>query len=255
MTPYQEAGQQLIHRRTGQLMATRIVAHNTVLRQCGSSAIAYRLHDTDIVTLHEDGRVTLDSGGWRTMITKERINRFAPAARVFSKKAHWMVEVGGVTVPFFDGITYDPASGQVDPDPALDHAASEMKRIDRVKREVRAYLRDLSGDTLREVAGQVLAGDTAGDCFYCLMRTEDGQSLGDAHGIHDHLELHVEERYYVPSMIINAYQEQGGPRWQQLASMDLYSAHDGRSYGRDGIIRVLRKYLIKRLGQPRKTGA
>jgi hypothetical protein len=49
---------------------------------------AVRLHDTDVVTLHPDGSYTLDSGGWRTVTTKDRINRYAPV-RLYSDKRVW----------------------------------------------------------------------------------------------------------------------------------------------------------------------
>lgn len=70
-----------------------------------------RLHDTDVVTLHPNGSYTLNSGGWRTVTTKDRINRYAPVA-VFQRKGQWFVAAHQSTggwdfdnaVPFEDGM-------------------------------------------------------------------------------------------------------------------------------------------------------
>lgn len=41
--------------------------------------IIVRYHETDIVIAYVDGRVTFESGGWRTYTTKERMNDFTPS--------------------------------------------------------------------------------------------------------------------------------------------------------------------------------
>jgi hypothetical protein len=37
-----------------------------------------KLHATDIVTYHADGAIGLNTGGWETVVTSQRINRFTP---------------------------------------------------------------------------------------------------------------------------------------------------------------------------------
>jgi hypothetical protein len=83
--------------------AIRKVAHNTHLHRVDADTIAVRLHSTDVVTLHRDGRAVLSSDGWRTVTTKERLNRFAPC-RVYQQRGEWFVQHGGDTVPFRDGL-------------------------------------------------------------------------------------------------------------------------------------------------------
>lgn len=68
----------------------RPIANNTRLIQRDADTVAYRLHNTDVVTKHRDGRVTLSSGGWRTVTTKDRLNSYAPV-RVGSVKGVWYV--------------------------------------------------------------------------------------------------------------------------------------------------------------------
>lgn len=80
--------------------------------------VAVRFHNTNVVIFHDDGRVTLHSGGYHTVTTKERINRFVDG-RVFQKDFDWFyaypdVERGGMrwstAADFEEGmVVSDPA--------------------------------------------------------------------------------------------------------------------------------------------------
>jgi hypothetical protein len=50
--------------------------------------IAIRLHNTDIVKFYSNGRITLHTGGYQTVTTKERMNHFI-AGRVYQKNHAW----------------------------------------------------------------------------------------------------------------------------------------------------------------------
>jgi hypothetical protein len=41
--------------------------------------IAVRLHNTEIIRFYPDGRVRVNTGGWNTITTRDRLNRFMPA--------------------------------------------------------------------------------------------------------------------------------------------------------------------------------
>ena len=82
----------------------KIVKRNTFARVENGETII-RLHGTDIVTKHADGSVTLDSGGWKTVTTKDRMNDHLPgAARLWQERGQWYVASEGKRVPFYDGI-------------------------------------------------------------------------------------------------------------------------------------------------------
>jgi hypothetical protein len=60
----------------------RKVGYNTFAQQKardGQTVIAVRYHDTDIVTYYEDGSIILDSGGWATSTTVNRMHHLTPA--------------------------------------------------------------------------------------------------------------------------------------------------------------------------------
>src|SRR3954454_13693188 len=82
----------------------RPIANNTRLVRHAPDRIAVRFHATDVVTYCADGTTELNSGGWLTVTTKDRINGFSPA-RVYSERGEWHVYKGGeARARFFDGI-------------------------------------------------------------------------------------------------------------------------------------------------------
>lgn len=77
----------------------RKLANNTYLEEAEDGAFAIRLHSTRIVTFYESGRIKLDTGGWRTVTTKDRINRCLPRGwRVWQRDFDWFigVEIGSL---------------------------------------------------------------------------------------------------------------------------------------------------------------
>src|SRR5258708_1370256 len=89
----------------------RIVKRNTFqFERDGETVI--RLHETDIVR-KRNGYVILNSGGWKTVTTKDRMNDHLPAGyRLFSDHGQWYVApwrgswetLKRERVPFFDGM-------------------------------------------------------------------------------------------------------------------------------------------------------
>lgn len=77
--------------------AGKPIANNTRLFEV-EGGIAVRLHNTDILTFAPDGRVTYNSGGWRTNTTKDRMNTFGPA-RIGAADGLWWVHYAGATEP------------------------------------------------------------------------------------------------------------------------------------------------------------
>ena len=81
---------------------TKKIANNTYLVHRGEGVIALRLHSTDVLTFRP-GSVTYDTGGWRTVTTKARFNRFGPSGvRVYSDKKVWTVYREGEFVEAYE---------------------------------------------------------------------------------------------------------------------------------------------------------
>ena len=66
--------------------------------------IAVRLHRTHIVLFNRDGQITLHTGGYHTVTTKDRINKFIKG-RVYQKGYAWFYASAPMhSVAFFDGM-------------------------------------------------------------------------------------------------------------------------------------------------------
>lgn len=84
---------------------TRKVANNSYVTDHGDF-IAYRLHSTDVVRAYRDGSVILNTGGWQTVTTKDRMNRvIGPVFRIWQTKGEWWIQ-GRMVQPtyFWDGM-------------------------------------------------------------------------------------------------------------------------------------------------------
>lgn len=84
------------------------IANNTYLYRIDADSIGVRLHATDVVIIHCDNTYTLNSGGWKTITTKDRINTYNPY-RVSQKNFIWYVD----GVEFFDGITVNKGKNKI----------------------------------------------------------------------------------------------------------------------------------------------
>jgi hypothetical protein len=70
------------------------LGNNTFLEAVGARAIGFvgvRLHNTYIVRFWYDGKITLHTGGYRTVTTKDRINQFING-RVFQHDYSWFYD-------------------------------------------------------------------------------------------------------------------------------------------------------------------
>lgn len=78
-TSYHEARMIFIERRArGTLKRGVKLANNTYLTWSDDAGdpieFGIRLHNTEVVTFHHNGDIDLDSGGWDTVTTKQRMN-------------------------------------------------------------------------------------------------------------------------------------------------------------------------------------
>lgn len=181
--------QSLDSQMTGRNAQRRKLANNTYAER-RDNAIAIRLHNTDIVTYHKGGAITFNSGGWHTAPTKARMNEFSPA-RISQLRGVWFITMpGGPEVVYIDGMTFDPKHGwsMTGEDPSA--TAKLVKRVAKYSKEFIAALD----------AGEVPQPST-GDCWGCSMRdVKTGKPVMGT----DHLLSHLNESYFVPSLLVNA---------------------------------------------------
>ena len=135
---YAEAREMLKRGRNGQ----RKYANNTYMRLVGED-VHVRLHNTDVVVIHPDDSMTLDSGGWRTPTTKERICSIIgwKVGVISQDKGLWYYLPHGIGwqdkekwVMFADGLTI-AASGKVI------SGAGDLATVEAAKRKVDKFVK------------------------------------------------------------------------------------------------------------------
>jgi hypothetical protein len=220
----------------GRCEKSRKLANNTYAERRQSGAIAIRLHQTDIVTFNQDGSIVANTGGWKTSTTKARLNDYLPC-RIWQQRGQWFFTHNGKQLEFADGLTFNP-DGTVT-------GAKEQEQADTEKQLRKQILKFSNG--LEAKLPLPMPG--AGDCFYCQMReVETGKPVGECFHDTSHLTSHMEEGYYVPSLIWRALEhagcnpQGGGCAWFEVAFGKLEIG------SKDTVCRMLRKYLYRQFG-------
>jgi hypothetical protein len=77
---------------------------STTIVKIDPFTIAVRYHGTSVVLFEKSGRITLNSGGFRSVTTKRRMNEFSPV-QVYQRNWTWYVKENGVEKEFSDYYT------------------------------------------------------------------------------------------------------------------------------------------------------
>jgi hypothetical protein len=237
----------------------RKVANNTVVHTV-EGGYAIRLHNTDVLTAYDDdGRIVLNSGGWRTVTTKARIHGALPRdIYLGSEKGEWRlarrthrsVNVSpdnpyGETiwtehwnVGFADGITLeDSEDGLVPVDGTFsdDDAVTATRRAKaKIREDVKAYVAEVrpileEWQTILKGNGSLSAA-AYGDCWYCSLPLAAQADDADA----SHLHSHLAESYLPVRLLKTACNHDHWLTWVSAGWFDL-------------IDKSLTKYLTKAL--------
>lgn len=81
----------------------RKVGNNTYAEILHDNSVGIMLHSTYVVKIHPDNTYTLQTGGWQTLTTKDRINQYSPV-RVYQRNYEWFVKINGKEYPFMEGM-------------------------------------------------------------------------------------------------------------------------------------------------------
>lgn len=103
------------------------VGNNTRLARNRDGGLCLILHQTAVVVYRPDGKIVLNSGGWKTVTTKERINNFTPRGICVSQhKMVWYLHVADKKFIFEDLCVVDPENWT-----ATDLEGNELADISR----------------------------------------------------------------------------------------------------------------------------
>jgi hypothetical protein len=195
---YEQAEQQYKKARTFKGEKRKKLERNTYLLKEGED-YCVRLHQTIVVRIQPDNTCILNSGGWFTPTTKDRINRFSPKEIGLSQSNKvWYLNNGS---EYFDGIIVTENGQVINPLP-IEHTENLDKKRKQLNKMISDYIKGFWMAVKLEQVGY----PSAGDCWDCCMSTEEGETLGDLRS-GQHLISHMEENYFVPSLLYNAFKE------------------------------------------------
>jgi hypothetical protein len=161
------------------------LANNTVLVQHADGRLAVRLHETDVVTFHGDGSATLNSGGWQTFTTRDRMTSCGFSVGLGGGVA--VLYHGGRRWTYADGMRVKPDGtvsyvGFVNPDAdaALKLRRRRLALVKRLEKKANA-LGVYVGDMLADMSPEQRAKCSAyHDAWYWPNRSGGQASGGNA---------------------------------------------------------------------------
>lgn len=236
----------------GRNMLRRKVGNNTYLvRNSGVTGdkIHLKLHNTYIMTFYADGKTELNSGGWRTVTTKDRLNKHLENGyRIVQRNGQWYVSDHREDVALFDDGMTIAADGTLAGTLSLD----EERKLLALRKQVSKFAGKYADAFLK---GQVKAPG-AGDCFYCQLRDEKGKTMGENFGNKDHFVSHLKENYFVPSILYRAmevmptsiaFKGTVAAMWAGKPEQMYFKTDD--KYFRQQVKTTVYRYVLKQMGQ------
>ena len=191
---YKEANEKLV----GRNKESKKIDNNTYLQRRGED-IAVKLHKTDIITFKADGDIVLNTEGWITVTTKDRLNKFLPTGYFISQNNKiWYLNKdnslkGFETFAYADGITIHNKNENFT-------GISGEGENPKIKIELNKKILKYTGRFIKALLAGKVPAPSGGDCWGCCMKDKDGKT---AFGT-DHLRDHIRESYFVPSLLVNA---------------------------------------------------
>lgn len=211
---------------------SRTIANNTRLIRRRPDKIALQLHATDVVSFHRNGDVVLNSGGWLTLTTKDRINNALAWPNVITQRhGRWYFSSEGWDnpdgmLPYEDGmIIHADGTTSLTREPEV--AAVEDRMNEKMRKDVARYMRKITPEAI-----VVAADNAAGDCLLCAAGSDE--CLAD----------HVRENYFHMALLRRAIYARQYPDPNLIIWHIVESARSGR---KDYAVQHVGSFLRKRL--------
>ena len=234
---YKEAREYLDKGKNRKNTIERPLENNTRIEQIDDGTIGIKLHDTFVikyysnilsgVKIHKGDTIQLNSGGWPTVTTRDRINRFCPL-HIWTDKGVMYVSalnwhrihenkkngIKSKVYHFRDRMWFNPDGKvwvkensepiQLKPYSKKDEQ-KKRKQLNKIDTFIRNYINKLTSGKMNQPGN--------GDCFICQIESNPDNTIefgtlskkdGYVPGLKpnpDHLLNHMKEKYYVPSLM------------------------------------------------------
>jgi hypothetical protein len=194
--------------------------NNTYLEAREHLAIAVKLHDTDVVLLHADGRVTLNSGGWLTKTTQDRIEKYGIPHdwTIYTRRGQWLILrdhariyndpnakqlIRETEIIYQDGMTID-VDGEV--------KGAAKKQDDKKRADLEKLISTYVTDYMTKFWGNTLPQPGNGDPWTFAMVDQEGKlpMLGSEVDARGHLYTMMRQKYHFGSLLVRAFEAMAG---------------------------------------------
>jgi hypothetical protein len=202
--------------------------------------ISVVLHNTAVFTYLSPRRIRLRSGGYKTVTTKDRINKALPPGwTLYQEKGVWLLSALDKSIPFEEDLVIPVV-------PTLRWAMARVRGTQEVvaqERKLRQKILKYSKDFAEAIIAGKIPTHWGSDCWKCA--TND-PSTG-------HLLSHLEEPFYSLSLLNRAMKDAGETQyirervWELINHGPVSSTHGHDSLMRNGVVQAVKKYLYTRL--------
>jgi hypothetical protein len=239
LNSYKEAREYLDKGKNRKNTIERPIENNTRIIQIDDGTIGIKLHDTFVIKyysnvlsgikVHEGDTIQLNSGGWKTVTTRDRINRFCPL-NVWSEKNVMYVSalnwyrihenkrngIKSKVYHFRDRMWFNPdGTVWVKENSEPVQLKPYNKKEEQQKRKQLKAIDTFIKNYVNKLASGQMDKPGSSDCFICQFEagderiemgtlTKEGYKPGVFNDHGDHLLNHIREKYYVPSIVFNA---------------------------------------------------
>lgn len=186
---------------------SKLIGLNTRIQRHENGDIGVTLHSTEVARWDSNGMLEVSTGGWNTVTTRERLNRYLPrGVNVFTKRGVLYIGNGESEKLFVDGGKVTPTGELV----GFQDANGSARGTEKLRRQVKTFAKSY----IEAMKTGKIPAPSSGDCWYCAMRVQSpvedqGKTLGEASKDSSHIVEHMKENYFVPSLLVRATEQFG----------------------------------------------
>ena len=235
-------------------------SNNTRLVRLNDNEVGIKLYKTIIVIYYKNGNIQLNTDGWQTVTTRDRMNGFQSKFSVWQEKYIWYLSYHDKTYLYEDQMLLHPEGSITDSNQKLikPYSKEEQKKMNKLKRSIDTYCKNF----ITKFFNHEIPQPDRGDCWDCSFHNVEKptESMGDM-AKSNHILNHIKEKYYVPSLLNNAIQEVKSIGISGLAPIDEHNiAYGWKANGWESngpmmqdithrrLVKVLKQYIHKRTG-------
>jgi hypothetical protein len=238
---------------------TRVIRKKGAMGYC-----AIKYHDTEIVKYFPNEVIELNTDGWFTYSTRERMNAFQNRFQVYTNQRIMYLSYYDKTYLYQDHMVLHPNGTVTINDSIIPPITKQsLKKKVKLKSKVNDYVKQF----MDKFFNHEINRPSKGDCFYCQGMVDKAEVINDNIVIKgkcddgDHIISHIKQKYFVPTLLVNALNENEEIGIYGLAPIDKHNiAYYFKENGweetqpmmsdmtRKRLTLILKRYINKRVG-------